>query len=140
MPRRKGQNARGMIVALIAVVSVAALGQFSLFYWRATLAVTAAKPVSEALRNSAGIDRPAVEAADFASLVHLVEVCPALRNDKGGIGSVRFYFRVLSSIRKLLGPARSEWATAEMNLCSRYLAVRLDQRITNNRGIWQATA
>lgn len=129
-----------MIVALIAVVSLAAMAQFALFYWRATIAVTAAHPISDAIRNSAGIERPDVEAADFATLLRLVEVCPALRNDKGGMGPVRSYFRVVRVLGKLLNPILGGWARAEMHLCSRYLAVRLDQRIANNRGIWQTAS
>lgn len=129
-----------MIVALIAVISLAALAQFGLFYWRATIAVTAAHPISDAIRNSAGIEHPEVEAADFAALVLLVEVCPALKNDKGGIGAVRCYFRIVHFLGQFLGPALGGWAVAEMDLCSRYLAVRLDQRITNNRGIWHTAS
>lgn len=129
-----------MIVALIAVISLAAVAQFGLFYWRATVAVTAAHPISDAIRNSAGLERPEFAAADFATLLRLVEVCPALKNDKGGIGPVCSYFHIVQFFSKLLGPARGDWAVAEMDLCSRYLAVRLDQRITNNRGIWHTAS
>ncbi len=127
-----------MIVALIAVVSILALAQFGVFYWRATIAVTAALPVSDRLRNAAGIHKEQIEASDFGALLHLVEICPALKSDGPGIGLVRIYYAVLRVLKAVCGPALGGWFVAEMTTCTRYVAARLDQRIQQNRTIWSS--
>lgn len=129
-----------MIIALIAVVSMVALAQFVVFYWRATISVTAAVPMSDRLREAAGIESEALGAKDFRALLHLVEICPALSSDGAGIRGVRIYYSAMSVISKLLGPAMAGWAGAEMTTCTRYLAARLDQRIANNSTLWNTTA
>ncbi len=129
-----------MIMALIAVVSLVALAQFGVFYWRATIAVTAALPVSDRLRVAAGIQTEQIAASDFDSLLHLVEICPALKSDGLGIGMVRSYYSFLSFLNVLAGPALGGWFVAEMTTCARFLAARLDQRIHQNRAIWNSNA
>ena len=129
-----------MIISLILVVSLVALAQFGVFYWRATIAVTASTPVSDRLRTAAGIATEHATASDFDSLLKLTEICPALSADAKGIRSVRLYYSMLSFLSKLLGPGLGGWAVAEMSTCARYLAARLDERITNNSTLWNTTA
>ena len=129
-----------MIVALIAVVSIVALVQFAAFYWRATVAVTAAAPVSDRLRTAAGITNDKIEASDFGALLHLVEICPALQGDGPGIRLVRGYYLFLRILHQLAGPAMGGWFAEEMTTCTRYVAARLDQRILQNRTIWNTNS
>lgn len=129
-----------MIVALILVISVVALAQFAVFYWRATIAITAALPVSDRLRVAAGIQNERIEASDFDSLVQLVEICPALKSDGLGVHMVSSYFSFLRVLKTLAGPGMGGWFVAEMTICTRYLAARLDQRIHQNRAIWHSNA
>jgi hypothetical protein len=129
-----------MIIGLIAVISLVALAQFGVFYWRAAIAVTAATPVSDRLRHAAGIGNQTLTAADFRSLLPLVEICPPLVSDGAGIGGVRVYYALMSAVSRLLGPAMAGWAVAEMATCTRYLAARLDQRIASNSTLWNSTA
>jgi len=129
-----------MIVALIAVISLVALVQFAAFYWRATVAVTASVPVSDRLRTAAGITNEKILATDFPALLHLVEICPALKNDGPGIGLVHGYFRFLRVLRAVGGSPFRGWFEAEMTTCTRYVAARLDHRILQNRTIWHTNA
>ena len=129
-----------MIVALIAVVSLVAVAQFAVFYWRATIAVTASAPISERLREAAGISEPEIRPADFPALMRLAKICPRLRGESLGIGAVRAYFLALRGLQQLAGPAMGGWAIAEMSTCARYIAARLDRRILQNRAIWHTNA
>lgn len=129
-----------MIIAIIATVSLVALAQFVVFYWRATIAVTASVPASERLRTAAGIQSEVLGAGDFRALIHLVEICPALTSAGTGIRSVKLYYQLLASASRMLGPALGHWTTAEMATCTRYVAARLDQRISHNSNIWDANS
>jgi len=118
------------MAALILVLSVAALGQFALFYWRALLVSTAAEPVSDALRETADLNGREIAAADFQILLGLREICPDLGAQKEHWGGVRVYFSLLSLLKAV--PGAAQWARAEQAVCSRYAAVLIDRRLRAN--------
>lgn len=123
-----------MIIVLIAVVSLVALAQFALFYWRAWLAVGAAAPISEGVRQAAGIRDAAAGSGDFGAVANLHELCPELSPSSGSIGAVRMYYNALARIARI--PTLKAWVAEEMAVCSRFLAARLDERIAHNRAYW----
>lgn len=123
-----------MFIALIAIVSLVALAQFALFYWRAWLAVGAAAPISEGLRQAAGIRQSAAGSDDFGAVANLHELCPELDSSSRSINAVRVYYRALARLAGV--PALKSWVTEEMALCSRFLAAKLEQRIAHNREYW----
>lgn len=123
-----------MVAVLIFVVAVAALGQFAFYYWRALLLTVASEPVSERLGLACGSHGPAVP-SDFSALLALYGICPKLRKEGRGIGSVTVYYRFLAALKSLLGrvfPDVSLWADREMTTCASYLAVLVDQRLQRN--------
>ena len=125
-----------MVIALISVISLAVLGQFLIFYWRATMAVAAAMPVSDRLRKAAGIKSQQICAADFAAVVRLHEVCPDLDGRRANLAGVKLYHLVVRALEQLFGPALTSWVDQEAAACARYLATRLDQRIGANGALW----
>ncbi len=124
-----------MFEAILFAVSIAALGQFALYYWRAVLAGVAAQPLSDHLRAVAGLTSKSVSAADFYAMVSLHELTPELRDDKGDLRLVRAYYGVIEAIGRLAGmklPALVAWTQREMATCSRYVAVLVDRRLERN--------
>jgi hypothetical protein len=70
-----------MFAALILAMSIVALFQFALYYWRAILAGASAQPVSEEVRTAARIDGMSITGKDFKVLSAIHHVIP------GGSGS-----------------------------------------------------
>jgi hypothetical protein len=120
-----------MIAAILFTVSLAAFGQFALFYWRAMLAGVAAQPVSDRVLAAAGISSHALGAQDFRSILSLHELAPELGGPGGSFRAVRTYYTAVQKLGRLI-PAMANWANAEMATCSRYLAVLVDQHLERN--------
>jgi len=129
-----------MVIALILVISAVATAQFVLLYWRATVAVVAASPISASLREAAGLQSEIPSASDFHSVLRLHEICPDLRSSAAGIDLVRGYYLLVSAIAHLGGSKLQSWAGRELATCTRYVAARIDQRITHNRNFVQVHA
>lgn len=119
------------IAALILVLSVAALAQFALFYWRALLVSTAAEPLSDSLREATGREDE-LGADQFHALLALRELCPDLEGGNENWRGVSAYYGFLSLMKATRVPAVAQWADAEQTLCSRYAAVLLDRRLQAN--------
>jgi hypothetical protein len=124
-----------MVIALICVISAFALTQFVLLYWRATVSVVAAAPISESVRRAAGIHGESPAATDFRAILRLHDICPDLRSSSPGVEIVQGYYMLVSALRRLIGSALDSWAAREMATCSRYVAARVDQRIAHNRSL-----
>ncbi len=125
-----------MFAALIFVISVAALAQFAVFTWRAGLLSMAEQPLSEELCNTVGISVNAIAAKDFRTLSSLHQMCPELKQASRELWSVRAYFHVVRALGWLGGsklPAWASWTSREMALCTRYVAVVIDQRLQSNK-------
>ncbi|MGH9789920.1 MAG: hypothetical protein ACRD5W_01810 [Candidatus Acidiferrales bacterium] len=117
------------IAALILVLSLAALGQFAVFYWRALLMSTAADPISGSVQNHAGCPGQEFGAEHFHALLDLRELCPDLNEAREHWRGVRVYYGLLGLLRRAPIAAVSQWAGSEQAVCSRYAAVLIDRRL-----------
>jgi hypothetical protein len=124
-----------MVIALICVISGAALAQFLLFYWRATISVVASAPLSPRVREAAGIQGDAFTGRDFGTVLYLHEICPDLKSAGAGVALVQCYYYMVRGLERLGGSLLQGWASQELATCSRYVAARIDQRIASNRAV-----
>ena len=102
---------------MILAISVTALAQFALYYWRAVLAGVAAQPVSERTLAAAGLNSGGVTADAFATLASLHELTPELKSG-GGLGLVRMYYCFVGAQLSLLGASAKERSARGMPPCS----------------------
>jgi hypothetical protein len=123
-----------MVAAFILVFSVVALLKFAILQWRAIWICTANQPLSGSLQLAAGIDGTAIGAQDFSTLMDLCDrLSPGLKKTSPWLKEVSFYHHVVAKLDHTLGrtlPAISTWANREMQTCSRYAAVVLDQSLS----------
>jgi hypothetical protein len=120
-----------MIAAILFMVSVVALFQFALYYWRAIISGVANQPISDRIRTAAGITALQIGARDFRSILSLHDLSPDLRGPNGSFFGVRAYYSIVEKLGRLI-PAMASWANAEMLTCSRYVAVLVDQHLERN--------
>ena len=124
-----------MITATLLVISVVALVQFAVYYWRSLLAGVAAEPISERVREAAGLESTSVGPSDFASFLQLNRLTPGLRDSGHGLRTVWAYYHAVGALKLLAGvrlPALAAWTEREMSTCSRYAAVILSQQLERN--------
>jgi hypothetical protein len=124
-----------MFAAMLFAISIVALSQFGLYYWRALLAAVAGQPVSESVLSAAGVESRRVTGRDFGTLVGLHDLTPDLNPSKGGLGLVRLYYRIVDAISAAAGqrmPAVAAWCDQELAVCARYAAVQVDLRLQAN--------
>jgi hypothetical protein len=125
-----------MVSLFILVFAVSALVRFGISQWRAIWISTANQPLSESLQLTAGIDAATISAGDFGTLLDLCnELSPELRKTSPWLKEVSLYYRAVGALERVFRiklPALSKWANGEMQICSRYVAVALDQSIAMN--------
>lgn len=124
-----------MFAAMLLAISIVALSQFALYYWRAVLAGVAAQPVSDRVLAAANLDARRMKGQDFETLAGLHELTPDLRPSGGGLTLVRAYYRIiegLGAISSMRVPALAEWCERERLICARYAAVQIDRRLQAN--------
>jgi hypothetical protein len=125
-----------MFAAMLFTISMVALAQFGLYYWRAVLTGVASQPVSHQVLEAAQVKNGALSAGDFAALAKLHDLTPELRTSKtGGLGLVRLYFRAVEAVDRIFGallPALASWSQREGALCARYAAVKIEHRLQAN--------
>ncbi|SRR5579884_45671 len=123
-----------MFSAMLLTISVVALSQFALYYWRAVLAGVAAQPVSGRVFEAARVQSGELSGGDFHILAGLHDLTPDLRPSPGGLGLVRLYYKAVEAIGKAGGwmPFIAEWAERERMICARYAAVQIDRRMQAN--------
>jgi len=124
-----------MFAAMLFAISIVALSQFGIYYWRAVLAAVAGQPVSDGILAAAGVANGRVSAEDFGTLTGLHELTPNLNPSNGGLGFVRMYYRAVDSVSALAGkhmPAVAAWCDQELTICARYAAVQIDRRLQAN--------
>jgi hypothetical protein len=123
-----------MVSILILVFATFALVKFGISQWRAIWITTANQPLSDSLQVAAGIDGAAIAAGDFGTLLHLCnELSPDLKSP--WLREVSVYYRLAEKLEhafRVKLPAISAWAKGEMQICSRYAAVVLDQNLSMN--------
>jgi hypothetical protein len=124
-----------MFPAMLFAISIVALSQFAVYYWRAVLAAVAGQPVSEHILVAARVRNGQVTGQDFETLAGLHALTPDLRPGRNGLGLVRFYVRIVDTIRDVAGlriPAIAAWSEHELAICARYAAVQIDRRLQAN--------
>lgn len=124
-----------MFSVMLLAISVVALTQFALYYWRAVLAGVAAQPVSGRVLAAASVETSSLTGRDFEKLVGLLGLTPDLNPDHGGLGLVRLYYRVIGGFSALASsriPALAAWIEQERTICARYAAVQIDRRLQAN--------
>jgi hypothetical protein len=124
-----------MFAAMLLAISIVALSQFALYYWRAVLAGVAAQPVSDRVLAAANLDAGRMNGRDFEKLAGLHDLTPELGADGGGLTLVRAYYRVVEGLGALSGahmPMVAEWCERERVTCARYAAVQIDRRLQSN--------
>ncbi len=121
-----------MIAALMFVVSMAALGQFAIFYLRAVLISVAEQPLSGWVNAASGIAPGLMQAREFDKLLILNKICPGLASNDQRVKLVQAYYSLVAALQQLTLknlPAFARWAETEMTTCTRFVAVVLDQRL-----------
>jgi hypothetical protein len=123
-----------MTAAFILAVSVLALLSFSISQWRMIWLTTASQPLSDSLRAATGIDADSIGPNEFGKLLGLCdEVSPLIKQRTPWLREVAFYHSALTKLEKAVRsvqPMLSAWASGEMQTCSRYVAVVLDQNLS----------
>jgi hypothetical protein len=123
-----------MVSIFILVFAGFALLKFGIAQWRAIWMTAANQPLSESLQLTAGIDRAHVDAGDFSTLMNLCnEMSPDLKKKSPWLREVSVYYRIVEKVEhafRMKLPAISTWAKSEMQICSRYVAVVLDQHLS----------
>jgi len=119
-----------MFAAMLFAISIAALSQFALYYWRAVLAGVAALPVSDRVLAAAHVEDGHLLPRDFETLAELHELTPGLQSKQKGLGLVRAYYRILQGLGML--PVLTAWSERERVICARYAAVQVGLRLQSN--------
>ena len=78
-----------MFAAMLFTISIVALAQFGLYYWRAVLSGVAAQPVSDRVLWAAHVENGRVTSQHFETLAGLHDLTPDLYPNRGGLGLVR---------------------------------------------------
>jgi hypothetical protein len=124
-----------MFSAMLLAISIVALSQFALYYWRAVLAGVASQPVSDRVLVAAQVENGRLLPKHFQTLAGLHDLTPDLYPNRSGLRMVRVYYRVIESLDALLGkriPAFAAWSESERIICARYAAVQVDRRLQAN--------
>ncbi len=121
-----------MVGILILVFSLAALGQFGVFYFRAVLASVASQPLTGYVQQIEGFPSRPLRGADFQQLIELQQLCPQVDPDGRSLRAARTYYRLLATLKHLINgfvPSLYGWAEREQTLCAQFAAVLIDQRL-----------
>ncbi len=124
-----------MFSAMLLTISIVALSQFALYYWRAVLAGVAAQPVSDRVLAAAQVENGRFLPQHFQTLASLHNLTPDLCPNPSGLGLVRLYYKVIEGLDAFLGswiPTLAVWSERERVLCARYAAVQVDRRLQAN--------
>jgi len=124
-----------MFSAMLLAISIVALSQFALYYWRAVLAGVASQPVSDRVLVAAHVENGRLTPQHFETLAGLHDLTPDLNPNKSGLGLVRAYYRFIGGLDAILGkriPTFAVWSERERAICARYAAVLVDRRLQAN--------
>jgi hypothetical protein len=120
-----------MVLAIIITVSVIAIAQLALYYWRATISGIAGQAISDRVRVAAGIAHEGIGAQDFRSIIILKDLSPDLLGKNSNFTAIRTYYAAVEKLDNVV-PGVTGWANAEMATCSRYAAVLMDEHLERN--------
>lgn len=119
-----------MFAAMLFTISVVAMSQFALYYWRAVLAGVAAQPVSDRVLAAAHVEDGRLMPQHFETFAELHELTPDLKPNQSSLGVVRVYYRLVQGLGML--PMLTAWSQRERLVCARYAAVQVDRRLQAN--------
>jgi hypothetical protein len=120
---------------MLFAISLVALAQFALYYWRAVLTGVAAQAICRDVLEAAHVEESTLCGADFEKLASLLTLTPELQSGHGGLGLVPAYFKIVGKVADLFGrvcPALLNWSEQERVLCARYAAVQIGRRLEAN--------
>jgi hypothetical protein len=121
-----------MLSSVLLLISITALLQFAVYYWRAVVAGVAAQPISDRVLAAAGLADSHIAASHFDKLSGLHDITPNLERGQNGLGLVRLYYQTMRLIGKMTGsrlPAVFIWSQRERVVCARYAAVQIGRRL-----------
>jgi hypothetical protein len=127
-----------MMAGFILACSIVFLLQFFVSYCRSLIAASAREPLSQEVQDVTGMTRPATE-EEFARVLQLLQLCPERPEERGEIGLIRTYFRMLGIIRSTAArviPSLEKWAHTERGQCTHFVAVVLGRRIAFSRNLF----
>lgn len=123
-----------MVPVFILAFSIFALVRFGISQWRAIWISAANQPLSDSLQLRTGLETGTISAQDFGALLNLCdELSPGLKKTSPWLQEVSIYYRVVAALEQAVGsklPSIAAWAKREMQTCSRYVAVVLDQNLS----------
>ena len=124
-----------MFSVMLFAISLVALAQFALYYWRAVLTGVAAQPISSEILEAVQVQESSLCGADFEKLASLLTLTPELKSSGGSLGLVPAYYKAIGAAADLFGrisPALASWSEQERVLCARYAAVQIGHRLEAN--------
>jgi hypothetical protein len=123
-----------MVSIIILALSATALVRFAIHQWRAIWIAAANQPISVSLQTVTGIESGAIAADDFRSLLSAYDqACATQKVNTPWLREVAHYYSAMSLLEracKKMPPFLSKWAESERAICSRYVAVALDQHLS----------
>src|SRR5438445_12773787 len=87
-----------MFSAMLLTISIVALSQFAIYYWRAVLAGVAAQPVSDRVLVAAQVENGRLTPQHFQTLAGLHDLNSDLYPNRRGLGLVRVYYRFIQAL------------------------------------------
>src|SRR5438046_4047617 len=87
-----------MFSAMLLAISIVALSQFGLYYWRAVLAGVAAQPVSDRVLVAAQVENGRLTPQHFQTLAGLHDLTPDLHPNRSGLGPVRLSYGFIEAL------------------------------------------
>ncbi len=130
-----------LIAAFILVISTAALMQFAMFAWRASLLRTVSAQYVNEADTSLQPDPNLLSFNSFQEVMAVYrDLCPELQSGSASnLRPVSIYYAAMGFLSRLAGsllPADGfGWANREMALCTQYATVRLSQRLERNSSV-----
>jgi hypothetical protein len=124
-----------MFSAALLSITVVAMGQFALYYWRAVFTGMASLPISSRVLEAAQVQDASICGNDFEKFASLLTLTPELKETKSGLGMVKAYYSVIQQAEKMVAsfsPMMASWAEKERTLCARIAAVHIDRRLEAN--------
>ncbi|MGD0545274.1 MAG: hypothetical protein ABSB65_12760 [Candidatus Acidiferrales bacterium] len=127
-----------LIAAFILVISIAALMQFAMFAWRASLVRTVSQQYVNETDASLQPYPKLLSSTSFAEVKAVYrDLCPELETSPTtNLRAVSVYYAVMSFVSRVgsfILPAEGlDWTQREMALCTQYATVRLSQRLERN--------
>ncbi len=122
------------MAAITYPAAVLGLAVMLFLCWRMVIGMMAGRPVSERLREAAGLKAnrgcDELEPSDFAILESLCLATGAL-SEARAIGPIRAYYGLARGLG-LWVPSLGAWSRREMTVCARYLAARVDRQLRSN--------